>query len=75
MPDASLPGALPDVLSCDGESVYLRHLRFDRSGQLQPGAAEHLFSSAGFLDDGNYGSLEVGSTLALDMYARNQSFR
>ena len=24
-----MPGALPDVLSCDGSSIYLRHLRFD----------------------------------------------
>jgi len=27
----NMPGALPDVLSCDGESVFMRHLRFDLS--------------------------------------------
>ena len=29
-----------------------------------------LNPSAGFLDDGNYGALEMGSTLALDMFGR-----
>jgi len=46
----NIPGALPDVLSCDGESVYLRHLRFDLSGQPLKGEVPHLFSAAGFLD-------------------------
>ena len=46
-----MPGALPDVLSCDGTSVYLRHLRFDLSGQSQSPDVPHLFSPAGFLDD------------------------
>jgi hypothetical protein len=46
-----MPGALPDVLSCDGESVYMRHTRFDLTGQLQPPEVPHLFSAAGFLDD------------------------
>jgi hypothetical protein len=46
-----MPGALPDVLSCDGTSVYLRHVRFDLSGQVQPSDVTHLFSPAGFLDD------------------------
>jgi outer membrane protein assembly factor BamB len=46
-----MPGALPDVLSCDGSSVYLRHVRFDLAGQVQPSDVTHLFSPAGFLDD------------------------
>lgn len=46
-----MPGALPDVLSCDGTSIYLRHLRFDLSGQVQAPNVPHLFSPAGFLDD------------------------
>ena len=46
-----MPGALPDVLSCDGESIYLRHRRFDLAGQPQEANVPHLFSSAGFLDD------------------------
>ncbi len=46
-----MPGALPDVLSCDGDSIYMRHTRFDASGQPQPQDVPHLFSPAGFLDD------------------------
>jgi len=47
----NMPGALPDVLSCDGSSVYLRHVRFDLEGREQPPEVPHLFSPAGFLDD------------------------
>lgn len=47
----NMPGALPDILSCDGESVYLRHRRFDTAGQPQPAGDAHLYSPAGFLDD------------------------
>jgi len=47
----NMPGALPDILSSDGSSIYLRHRRFDLSGQPQAGNVDHLFSAAGFLDD------------------------
>jgi outer membrane protein assembly factor BamB/ubiquinone/menaquinone biosynthesis C-methylase UbiE len=43
--------ALPDVLSGDGESLFLRHQRFDEKGDSQKGAVPHLYSPAGFLDD------------------------
>jgi outer membrane protein assembly factor BamB len=43
-------GALPDVLSCDGTSVYMRHVRFDLEGKRQRGGPPHLYSSVGFLD-------------------------
>jgi outer membrane protein assembly factor BamB len=47
----SMPGALPDVLSCDGQSLFIRHRRFDLEGKpLEPNVA-HLFSAAGFLSD------------------------
>lgn len=46
-----MDGALPDVLSCDDDSVYMRHLRFDREGNLQKEAIAHLFTPTGFLDD------------------------
>jgi len=46
-------GALPDVLSSDGSSVFLRHRRFDVKGVEQKGAVPHLYSPAGFLD-GNW---------------------
>jgi hypothetical protein len=49
--------ALPDILSSDGERVYMRSQVFDLDGErveLGPYAAgkyDHLFSPAGFLDD------------------------
>jgi len=46
-------GALPDVLSSDGESVFMRHRRFDMDGKAVKASAAHLYSSAGFLD-GNW---------------------
>ena len=46
----TMPGVLPDVLSCDGSSVYLRHLRFDLSGNRQEPNINHLFSPGGFMD-------------------------
>jgi hypothetical protein len=47
----TMPGALPDVLACDGSSIYLRHLRFDLEGNPQEPNVDHLFSPAGFVDD------------------------
>jgi outer membrane protein assembly factor BamB len=45
-----MPGALPDVLSHDGEFVYMRHLAF-RPGDLADGPIRaHLYSPAGFLN-------------------------
>ena len=46
-----MPGALPDVLSSDGKSVYMRHMRFDLNGNEQESNVSHLYSPAGFLDD------------------------
>jgi outer membrane protein assembly factor BamB len=46
-----LEGALPDILSSDGESIFLRHRRFDLDLMEQPQDVPHLFSSVGFLDD------------------------
>jgi outer membrane protein assembly factor BamB len=46
-----MPGALPDVLSSDGQYVYMRHRRFDRNGVEQEPNVPHMFSPAGFLDD------------------------
>ena len=65
MPPDAL-GALPDVLVGDGESVYMRHLKFDpadlayRSAAIKakkqrrgmyPAVGAHLMSVAGLLDD------------------------
>jgi outer membrane protein assembly factor BamB len=47
----SMPGAIPDVLSSDGRSVFMRHQRFDLKGEVLPQNADHIFCSAGFVDD------------------------
>ena len=47
----NMPGLLPDIVSCDGESVYIRHVRFSLEGERLPSDVPHLFSAAGFLDD------------------------
>ncbi len=43
-------GSLPDILSSDGASIFMRHSRFDLSGKRAPGTVPHLFSSVGFAD-------------------------
>ncbi len=47
----SIAGMLPDVLSSDGESVFMREARFDKKLEPQPATVPHVFSSVGFLDD------------------------
>ncbi|HID07901.1 MAG TPA: hypothetical protein EYP10_12230 [Armatimonadetes bacterium] len=47
----NMPGALPDILSSDGSSIFMRHSRFDLNGVPQKENVPHLFSPAGFLDD------------------------
>jgi len=44
-------GYLPDVLSGDGDSVFLRSSRFDPELARQKDNVPHLWSSVGFLDD------------------------
>ena len=49
-----IPGAKNDILSTDGESVYMRHMKLDLSKKQQArsaGESTHLFSPVGFLDD------------------------
>ena len=46
----SMPGVLPDVLSTDGSSLFLRHARFGFDGKPLPENVEHLFASVGFMD-------------------------
>ncbi|MFW6161531.1 MAG: PQQ-binding-like beta-propeller repeat protein [Planctomycetota bacterium] len=62
----NMPVARPDVLSCDGERLYMRSQAFDlqgkrlgmgpklrgpKEGARQGGEATHLFCPTGFLDD------------------------
>ena len=54
-PDAGIrgfemPGALPDVLSSQGDAIYMRHVKFDRYGKRQADTGLHLFTPTGFLD-------------------------
>jgi len=56
-----MPVALPDILSCDSDFIYMRAQRFDFQGVRQhidrfavtdqTGTGAHLFGSTGFLDD------------------------
>ncbi len=46
-----MPGALPDILSCDDELVYMRRLGFDLSSLQTREPKQHLYSPAGFLSD------------------------
>ncbi|MCP4259399.1 MAG: PQQ-binding-like beta-propeller repeat protein [Planctomycetes bacterium] len=57
----NMPVALPDILSSDGQYVYMRSQRFDLEGNReqiakkdaseQTGEGAHLFCTIGFLDD------------------------
>ncbi len=49
----NMPVALPDILSCDGQNLYMRSQAFGLEGVRRPaGAADrHLFCPTGFLDD------------------------
>jgi len=57
----TMPVALPDILSGDGRSIYMRSQRFDLDGsrgqiaplpvEEQAGEDAHLFCQIGFLDD------------------------
>ena len=60
--ELNMPTALPDVLSCYGDSIYMRAQEFNLEGERvsietptnpdeQEGEGAHLFSPTGFLDD------------------------
>jgi len=46
-----MPGALEDILTSDGQYVYLRDMVFDKQGSRQTTGKPHLFTLTGFLDD------------------------
>ena len=47
-----MPGVLPDVLSSDGQRLWMRGVTFDAQQlTIRREFPEHLFSSTGFLDD------------------------
>ncbi len=45
-----MEGAKNDVLSCDGNNVFMRHWAFDLNGKSVPQDVDHLFAPTGFLD-------------------------
>jgi hypothetical protein len=47
----NMPGAIPDVLSTDGKSLFMRHQRFNFDGRTLEPDIDHLYSSAGYLED------------------------
>ncbi len=47
----SMPGALPDILSGNGSSIFMRHKRFSLEGKELKQDVPHIYSSSGFLDD------------------------
>ena len=51
--DVELPGTLPDILTVQGDGIFLRDKKLNHMGQeIQPGLYEpHLYSSAGLLND------------------------
>jgi len=62
----AMPGALPDVLSTDGSSLFMRHVRFDMQGNPLSQDDDHLYSPAGFLDDEWWHRTywQIGTTMA-----------
>ncbi len=46
-----MEGALPDILSSDGNRIYMRHKVFDLKGNPTGEPHTHLFSPIGFLDE------------------------
>jgi len=46
----AMRGATPDVLVADADSIYLRHVRFDRNLVEQDTKRSHLFSTSSLLD-------------------------
>jgi len=45
-----MEGAKNDVLSCDGNNVFMRHWAFDLEGNSVQQDIDHLFAPTGFLD-------------------------
>ena len=47
----SMEGVTTDILVSDGNSIFMRHLRFNRQCVRQPELSRHLFSTSRLLDD------------------------
>jgi len=49
--EPGVPGSLPDILSFQDGSLFMRNRRFDLAFRFQEETVPHLYSPAGFLDD------------------------
>jgi outer membrane protein assembly factor BamB len=49
MDDEGVDGYLNDILSSDGERIFMRHQILDAAGNAQPGRVSHLHNPDGFL--------------------------
>jgi hypothetical protein len=47
----AMQGATTDILSADSDSIYMRHMRFDRQLVQTDTKRPHLFSTSSLLDD------------------------
>ena len=47
-------GTVSDILSGDGTSVFLKHMRFDAQGREQPPTVPHLFCQTGLLGEESF---------------------
>jgi len=48
---SAMPGARADILTSDGDKIYLRDMAFDKHGTEITEASDHLFTLTDFLDD------------------------
>jgi len=46
-----MPGALPDIPAAEDDSIFIRQTRLDFQGNSLPEDVDHLFTSAGYVDD------------------------
>jgi outer membrane protein assembly factor BamB len=50
----SMPTALPDILSSNGEKLFMRSQVFDLQGKREDQGIDHLFAPFGFLDQSGF---------------------
>jgi len=51
LPTNEMEGHLPDILSSDGENIFMRQACFNLKGETREKNVPHLYSPAGFLDN------------------------
>lgn len=73
----TMPGALADILSADGDRLYLRDMAFARDGSALEGDVPHLLTLTGFLDDSwahrSYWIYGTNCSIATGCSARSKS--